>query len=477
MPENFHYSAQLRNWILQVIRVFSGLQVQYNVDASGNQLYMTVPIIWGDGSMQAATIQRLNSENMMPTIPMMSIYINNLKYDRSRSQDPTYVDSKNLRTRQYDPISNTFLPLQGNAYTIKRPMPAPYKMEMRLDIVTSNTQQKMQILEQILPLFNPAMEIQKSDNFLAWDSLSYLELTDTIWSSRTIPVGQGTDTTYDITTLQFESPIWMTLSASVSKMNVIFKVITDIIELSDCNDLMFGTRSVVTFNNYGIFVQNGIIKILKQGLTSPNIVGVYGQPQDWGAILSSYGNLRPGVSQISLSYADNANEVIGTITIDPSDSTNMLYNIDETSLPINTIPPITGIVNPMEVAPGFGLPFPTSGQSYLLTGNIGSQFPYDNYANVNLIIESGSDLETETDIDLISEWPLYVGTASANINDIITYNSNSNAWITTFSANNNVGNIQFVEDIGNGVQYQWNGNTWIQAVDGPYTAANWSLII
>jgi hypothetical protein len=448
MAQNFFYDAQLRKWILQIMRIFSEFTVQYNLDSAGNQLYTRVPVIWGDGSFQAATIQRLNSENTMPSIPMISVYINNLKYDRDRTQSPTYESSKSIRTRQYDETENAYLPTQANAYTIKRLMPAPYKLEVKVDIVTSNTQQKMQLMEQILPLFNPALEIQQTDNFLAWESLSYLELTDTVWSSRSIPVGQSNDTSYDISTLQFESPIWLTLPTNVSKMGVIFKVITDINGIGDLNDLIYGTRQVVTYNNYGLYVKNNTIRILNQGVTNTNNSNIYGQPLDWNAILSVYGNLRPGVSEIRLTYDDSANEIIGTITVDPTDSTTVLYNIDSETLPINTLSPITGIVDPLKQAPGInGLPTEAIGQSYLLIGS--------------------------SNINSSNVWPL--ASNVANVNDIITYNSNT--WITTFSAVNNIGNIQFVENNSSNAQIQWNGNAWVAGYEGPYNAASWRLII
>ena len=390
MPQQFFYNSGIRKWILQIMRVFSEFQVEYGLDSSGNQLYSSVPVIWGDGSIQAATIQRLNSENMMPSIPMISIYVNNLKFDRNRTQSPTYVDTSVVRTRKYDQNTGTYLPQQGNAYTVKKLMPVPYKLEVRLDIVTSNTQQKLQILEQILPLFNPAIEIQKSDNYEDWESLSYLELQDITWSNRTIPVGQGNDTSYDICTLQFESPIWLTLPAKVSKMGVIFKVITNLNQLNDCNDLVLGTRQVITYNNYGIYVKpNNTIKILNQGVNSANMSGIYGQPLDWVSILGVYGNIRPGVSEIGLTYSGNSNnEITGTITIDPSDSTNLLFNANVVTLPSNTLPSITAIINPKMEAPRIGLPNTNIGQSYLITSNINIFYDSFNYADA--IVPSGT---------------------------------------------------------------------------------------
>ena len=55
-------------------------------------------------------------------------------------------------------------------------MPVPYKLTMNCDIWTSNTDQKLQILEQIFMLFNPSLEIQTTDNYIDWTSLSVLNM-------------------------------------------------------------------------------------------------------------------------------------------------------------------------------------------------------------------------------------------------------------------------------------------------------------
>jgi hypothetical protein len=397
-----------------------------------------------------------------------------LKFDRPRTQTPTFQDTLSVRTRQYDANVGAYLPAQANAYTVKRFMPVPYKLEIKVDIVTSNTQQKTQILEQILPLFNPALEIQKTDNYLDWESLSYLELMDVTWTNRSIPIGQNSDSSYDVCTLQFEAPIWMSLPAQVSKMGVIFKVIMDINATNDLNDLVLNTRQVVTFNNYGLLVTNGQIRILQQGptanvthtdnpiafwdasntLSSANLSAnltaspfFFGSPLDWTAVLGTYGNVRPGVSQIGLSYDYSVNEILGTITVDPTDPTILLYNANVATLPANTLPAIISIVNPEQVAPGYGLSNANIGDSYLITSSIGSAWPYD----------SGNS------------------SATANVNDIITYTGNS--WVTTFSAENNIGNISFVYDNAINLQCQWNGNVWVRGYEGPYDAGSWRLII
>ena len=146
----------------------------------------------------------------------MTFYINNLEYDRPRIQDPTFVDRFSVRQRTYDTATDTYETTQGNAFTIERLMPVPYKLSVTLDIWTSNTNQKLQLLEQILTLFNPSLELQSTDNYIDWSSLSVMYLDQLTWSSRAIP--QGAENPIDIASIKFSMPIWISSPAKIKKL-------------------------------------------------------------------------------------------------------------------------------------------------------------------------------------------------------------------------------------------------------------------
>jgi hypothetical protein len=107
---------------------------------------------------------------------MISCYVTGLEYNAERRQDPTFIDKKHIRMRKFDPNTNEYTTQQGNAFTVERVMPVPYTLQLNVDVWTSNTNQKLQLLEQLLVLFNPALEIQSTDNYLDWTSLSYMLL-------------------------------------------------------------------------------------------------------------------------------------------------------------------------------------------------------------------------------------------------------------------------------------------------------------
>jgi hypothetical protein len=55
----------------------------------------------------AAIINNM-SENALPTTPAMTVYINNVTYDRDRVQDPTFVGKMNIRQRYYNEDTQEF---------------------------------------------------------------------------------------------------------------------------------------------------------------------------------------------------------------------------------------------------------------------------------------------------------------------------------------------------------------------------------
>mgnify|MGYP001401931710 CR=1 FL=1 len=132
----------------------------------------------------------------------------------------------NSEDASYDETTKQYTEKLGAGYTIEKVMPSPFRLNVTADIFSTNTDMKLQIMEQILYLFNPDFEIQKTDNYIDWTSLSYIELTGVTFSSRTIPV--GADTEIDVATMQFSMPIWLSPPVKVSKLGVIQKIIMSI---------------------------------------------------------------------------------------------------------------------------------------------------------------------------------------------------------------------------------------------------------
>ena len=463
--QQFFYDEQIRRFLLQFTRIFSGFQIEYGREENSNAAaLLRVPIRYGDASRNAQTILQENSKNSLPSTPLMTFYIAALDYDRPRMQEPYYVGKVNVRQRTYDDVTDSYETTQGNAFTIERLMPVPYKITMNLDIWTSNTNQKLQLLEQILTLFNPALEIQSTDNYIDWTSLTVCELESVNWSSRTIPV--GTENPIDICTLRFNVPIWISSPAKVKKLGVVEKIIASIFSVegdaADAianSDLLLGTRQMFTPYNYKIVLIGNKVQVLQaptvvdqsnDSLAAPDI-----SPDsnlNWPAVIGLYGALRPGVSQLRLEHPSGA-EIVGTIVLDPSDDRFLLFSVDVDTVPQNTLAPIDAVINPLLSGPQDGLDSAMDGQRYLLTEATGS---------------SANQHNPESWVGANGR-PLI-----ASANDIIEYRNNY--WSVVFWSQDQAAG-QYVTNITTGLQYVWTGQEWIKSYQGIYTSGEWSLVL
>ena len=217
----FFYDGQIRRYITQIVRLMSNFAYK-----DGKGALTTIPVMYGDLTRQVANIIRDNSENKIPSAPRMAVYVTTLEMDRTRTADASYVSKLHVRERAFDSNNKEYLNIQGANYTVERLMPTPYTLGVNVDVWSTNTDQKLQILEQVLMLFNPSLELQTTDNYVDWTSLTVLDLNGITFSSRGIPT--GTESEIDIATLQFTTPIFISPPTKVKKLGVITKIVTSI---------------------------------------------------------------------------------------------------------------------------------------------------------------------------------------------------------------------------------------------------------
>lgn len=453
---DFFYDAQIRRFLIQFAKIFSNWYVTKGKDPAGNDILVRVPIMYGDSSRQAATIIANNSASNLPSTPLITYYISGLEYNQSWTQSPTFVEKTNVRQRTYNSETQSYETTQGQAFTVERLMPVPYTLRITVDFWTSNYNQKLEIVEQLGALFNPALEIQSTENFLDWTSLSAVFQDGLTFTSRSIP--QGTGNPIDIMTWKFYMPIWLSTAAKLKKMGVIQKIIASIFKgaaLTDMqdDDLLLGTRQKITPYGYKLLLINDRLQLLpaNQPFNPPNSNLDLPSPPNsdlyWHSYLNVYGTIKPGISQIWIQHPNLENEIVGTIDYDPSDDRLLIYDIDPDTLPSNTLEPVNGIVNPLTTGPGAGLPAPVNGRRYLIVENM------------------GGDSST-------SAW----GSIVANANDIIEYNSTAGEWEVSFDSVNST-DVEFVTNLVTNVQYKFDSQEWIKSYEGYIDQGDYSIVI
>jgi len=451
----FFYDNQIRRFLIQFAKIFSNWQVTKGKDPAGNDIYVRVPVMYGDSSRQASTILADNTASNLPSAPLITFYISGLEYDQKRTQDPTFVDRINVRQRAYNADTQSYEQTQGQAFTVERLMPVPYTLRITVDFWTTNYNQKLELIEQLGTLFNPSLEIQSTDNFIDWTSLSVVYQDGLTFSSRSIP--QGTGNPIDVLTWKFYMPIWISTSAKLKKFGVIQKIIASIFRgtaLTDIqdDDLLLGTRQKITPYGYKLLLLGNTLQLLPANQDfypdnedlnlppSPN-TSLY-----WSSLLNVYGTLRPGISQIWLQNPYMDTEIVGTIVPDPVDDRLLIYTIDPDTLPQNTLDPVDGVINPLVTGPNAGLPGPVNGRRYLIVESIGSPG------------------------DTTTAW----GDLVANANDIIEYSSG--AWSVAFDSFN-LSDIQYVTNLSTNVQYRYTEGIWMKSWEGWYGQGDYSIVI
>jgi hypothetical protein len=508
----FFYDGQIRRYIGQMIRMLSGFKYE---TSDGKQT--VVPVLYGDMSRQVASILNDNSENKMPSAPRIAVYISNLQLDRSRLSDATHVSKVHIRerTKEYDnsvpPKFLGYSPTQGGGYTVERLMPTPYKLTIKADIWSTNTDQKLQIMEQLMMLFNPSLELQTTDNFVDWASLSVVELTDITFSSRTIP--QGIDTEIDVGTLTFETPIWISPPSKVKRLGVIHDIIMNVHD----DNYTFETKEYVTVSGFDIFVYaNENSRVSKEYIaelldpkaalvaladstdvnTAKELWQKYGRDINWRILLDQYGDkLQPGVSQLFLTQPDG-NEIVGTVAINDLDETKLIIDFDQDTYNTDTVidgaTGIHAIINPETWNPK-NYVLGSDQNRFLLLNPIAEQsFAWDGFtASANDIIYW--DDSTNTWKRIFKEWTTntaystgdivrYSGVAYTVLANILNSGDEENSPAQRSISNSELPKLYdaivvYAKNRRTQIQYKFDNGEWTRAFEGEYPKGQWRLVI
>jgi hypothetical protein len=257
------------------------------------------------------------------------------------------------------------------------------------------------------------------------------------------------------------------------------------------------SRDIVTISDYDIQVYNGQAILLGASESSIpreptlEIPVRQGSAISWSEVFGQYpGKYTPGSSMIYLSQA-NGTEVIGTIAVNPLDSTVLSVSWDNDTFSVNTnidsqgrlygIDPDYGtgtsyrsrspgtfdaIINPQKVYPGNGMNNVVAGDRFLIIEDIGSAVNFTD--NIFTGVEgtstnNGPDAWKSTGgVDFV-----------ANANDIIEWTGTQ--WNVVFNSTQESDTMIWQTNIYTGVQYVWNGVQWAKSFEGEYEAGTWRI--
>ena len=466
---DYWYDAQIRRYLTQFMRIFSGFKVSEGV-RDGSTYYNRVPVRYADMQRMVAHILKKGSENMVNSTPFIACSINSLLIARDRVHEPMLVDKLQIAERQFDSTANAYSTSAnastrpGNLYSTDRYMPVPYNLTMQVDIWSGNTDQKLQLLEQILILFNPSIQLQQNTNPLDWTSVFEVELTDMQWSNRSVPA--GVDETIDVSTLTFTLPIWLSPPAKVKRQKIINTIVNNIYDTSSISNLgydediydFFRTLDddfelhTIVPNNYEVKIEGTDAVLYKDGSTLANwndLLEILAPQGSQGSLANTSVQIDDiplttgSTLQLNISNDVDAstNLISGFVTRNSLESSKLVFTLDADTLPSTTLTDVTRIVDASVNYPGDGvLDAAAVGQRYLLTGEIQG-----------------------------NQWGI-----TADVNDIIEYSGS--AWSIVFDASN-ISTVQYVKNLYTNKQYKWENNLWTSTYEGQYNPGFWRLNI
>jgi len=450
--QQYFYDKQIRRYIQQFIRLFSGFSVQMGKDDTGLPVMQLVPVRYGDINRMAAHITRENSENIVNTVPFISCYVTNLAMAPELRTSPGHIDKVQVIEKKYNDTTGEYSNEPGNRYTIERHNPVTYVLSMNCDIWTSNTEQKLQLMEQILVLFNPTLDVRTSNNPYDWSSLTYIEMKNTTWSSRSI--GSSIDDIIDVASVNFDLPILINPPAKVKQQKLIHTIINQMYNLDDVQldnfkenvafDRSTVEYTVVTLENRKVMYEDNKLTLLALDETAFDSDG---NEVSWTNDLKKFGELRDGISQIRLRKSsdpgDTDNDIIGRLS--KLNDNILSVDIDTSTLPTNTLSAINGIIDGSKNYPGDGtVPSANAGVRYLLLNPI----------------------------PVSSNWN---GLSSANRYDIVEFDGS--AWFIAFDATANSNTTHYVTNVSTDDQLEWNGSGWVNSYEAIYNAGFWRLYL
>jgi len=431
---NYWYNAQIRHIILHTVRLFSNFYISDGKDDNGKDMLRRIPCTFMSTDKSAAAMITKNTDTIISSAPKMILTIDNIKLNNEKSSGaPYYEYESELTEKKFNEETGNYDYEPGDTYHISRLNPVPIGFVFKLYIVTTNYTQKFQLLEQIRALFNPALELQTSENPLDWTRLTAIVMTGLNWTSKgTMNLDSTTLDTMDMT---FEVDTNLDLPAIVSHSRIVENIITNM-GTGDSMEDIWGWSMEDIIRTYHTPTETSIIVDKENEVTLiPNK-----KYDNWYKVFKTYGikynkNKNNVYLHCMMNYdIDKRKEVIGSLTIDDSNPLKARWDIEESQLPTPNIQDVNAIIDPHDFIPQY-----IEGERYLIVDDIGNNTKlwgklFDKYNNEvdyipeNCIIEYKNGV-WKIDLNPNDEPAIYYVRDLSDYKYLYTFNEEYNCWI------------------------------------------------
>lgn len=166
---DYYYGEQLRNYIAQFAQVFSEMYVTVGKnDLNSASNYIRIPIVYGSQDKVVAAIKSENTQNKAVRVPVFSIKLDGIEIMVDRKVGTNTELRSSILPRGGD--------IKSDLKVVYKLKPIPYNLKMSVTSYASNTNQMLQIVEQILLLFDPMLQFQTGDSYGDWTKIVDAEL-------------------------------------------------------------------------------------------------------------------------------------------------------------------------------------------------------------------------------------------------------------------------------------------------------------
>jgi hypothetical protein len=140
MASYFSYNVS-RKYIVSMMKMFNNVRTQRMVD---NEIIENkVPVVWGSKERNVMINDDAYQVGLTARLPRMALTLDGLQYDAARK-----INRLAKRVTKLSEITNA-----------EQYPPVPYNYEFTLHIMTKTIDDYFQIIEQIVPFFNPVRNI------------------------------------------------------------------------------------------------------------------------------------------------------------------------------------------------------------------------------------------------------------------------------------------------------------------------------
>ena len=161
MLGTYFYHEILRKTVIAFGTLFNDIYIRHDDRQGGTLSETKVPLIYGPKQKFLAKLQQQEelTKAVAITLPRMSFEMSSMAYDPSRKAS----------------ITRTFKAVDGENRPKKVYLPVPYNIGFELNVMTKLNDDALQIVEQILPFFQPAYNVT-------------IDLVNSIGEKRDIPI-------------------------------------------------------------------------------------------------------------------------------------------------------------------------------------------------------------------------------------------------------------------------------------------------